>query len=224
MVKHVKTVATQAFQIWLREDMTSLGWPHPPTSIAAFVHPFDTWADMSHLISEENWPKKPRTIAYFCSALPDAPRASEDYDPDYPARRREEVRRNALHFLNHHVIHLWPKAVQRPGEFRWDLLIDPIGKGPTDGTSTPDESHFGGQFWTANVNPSDRYSLALPGSMKYRISPLDNTYDNLTITGDWTDCGFNEGCVEAAVMSGRLAAHAISHSPPLADIVGYDHP
>ena len=66
--------------------------------------------------------------------------------------------------------------------------------------------------------------LALPGSLKHRISPLDNSYDNLTIAGDWTDCGFNEGCVEAAVMSGRLAAHAISQSPPLEDIIGYDHP
>jgi predicted NAD/FAD-dependent oxidoreductase len=74
------------------------------------------------------------------------------------------------------------------------------------------------------VNPTDRYVLALPGTLKYRISPLDNTYDNLTICGDWTDCGFNEGCVEAAVMSGRLAAHAIGKSPPLEKIIGYDHP
>jgi predicted NAD/FAD-dependent oxidoreductase len=42
--------------------------------------------------------------------------------------------------------------------------------------------------------------------------------------GDWTDCGFNEGCVEAAVMSGRLAAHAIAETPALEDIIGYDHP
>jgi hypothetical protein len=108
------------------------------------------------------------------------------------------------------------------------LLIDPTeqkapGEPPplADGSA---ESRFDSQFWTANVNPSDRYVLALPGSMKYRISPLDNTYDNLTIAGDWTECGFNEGCVEAATMSGRLAAHAISQSPPLKDIVGYDHP
>ena len=74
------------------------------------------------------------------------------------------------------------------------------------------------------MNPSDRYSLSLPGSLVYRISHLDPTYDNLTIAGDWTDCGFNAGCVEAAVMSGRLAAHALSLSPPLAAIVGYDHP
>ena len=74
------------------------------------------------------------------------------------------------------------------------------------------------------MNPSDRYTLALPGSARHRISPLDATYDNLTVCGDWTDCGFNSGCVEAAVMSGRLAAHALSRSPALEDIVGFDHP
>ncbi len=64
----------------------------------------------------------------------------------------------------------------------------------------------------------------MPGSSAYRISPLDVTYDNLTIAGDWTACGLNVGCVEAAVMSGRLAAHAIAQLPALADIIGYDHP
>lgn len=224
MVKHVKTVATQAFQIWLREDMTTLGWPHPPTSISAFVQPFDTWADMSHLIPEESWPNRPRAIAYFCSPLPDPPGSTETVAADYPAQRREEVRRDVIRFLNREVRHLWPNAVRVPGEFRWDVLIDPTQKELPCATPSPDESRLDSQFWAANVNPSDRYVLALPGSMKHRISPLDNTYDNLTIAGDWTDCGFNEGCVEAAVMSGRLAAHAISHSPPLEDIIGYDHP
>jgi uncharacterized protein with NAD-binding domain and iron-sulfur cluster len=114
--------------------------------------------------------------------------------------------------------------VRDSGELRWELLHNPTEQESSEATIKQDESRFTSQFWTANVNPSDRYVLFLPGSIKYRISPLDNTYDNLTIAGDWTDCGFNAGCVEAAVMSGRLAAHAISHSPPLEDIVGYDHP
>ena len=50
------------------------------------------------------------------------------------------------------------------------------------------------------------------------------TYDNLTIAGDWTDSGFHSGCVEGAVMSGLLAAHALSGSPRLEDIIAYDHP
>jgi uncharacterized protein with NAD-binding domain and iron-sulfur cluster len=66
--------------------------------------------------------------------------------------------------------------------------------------------------------------LSVPGSASHRISPLDNTYDNLTIAGDWTDCSLNLGCVEAAVMSGRLASHAISGFPALEDIIGFDHP
>lgn len=50
------------------------------------------------------------------------------------------------------------------------------------------------------------------------------TYDNFTVAGDWTNSGFNQGCVEAAIMSGRLAAHALAGTPALEDIVGYDHP
>ena len=86
------------------------------------------------------------------------------------------------------------------------------------------EKRFDTQFWVANANPSDRYVQSLPGTSRHRISPLDETYSNLTVAGDWTECGLNSGCVEAAVMSGRLAAHAISECPPLNEIVGYDHP
>lgn len=224
MVDHVKTAATQAFQVWLREDFETLGWPHPQMCVAGFVQPFDTWADMRQLSFEESWRTKPRAIAYFCSVLSDPPEPPASFDLDYPAKRREEVRQNAIRFLNRDVGHFWPKAVRGPGKFRWELLLDPAEQAASEKGGEPDESRFNAQFWTANVNPSDRYSLSLPGSMQYRISPLDNTYDNLTIAGDWTDCGFNAGCVEAAVMSGRLAAHAITRLPRLEDIVGYDHP
>ena len=47
----------------------------------------------------------------------------------------------------------------------------------------------------------------------------------MTIAGDWTACGLDVGCVEAAVMSGMLAAHAITgDEPALESIIGYDHP
>ena len=39
-----------------------------------------------------------------------------------------------------------------------------------------------------------------------------------------TATGLDSGCIESAVMSGRLAAHALSGQPALEDIVGYDHP
>ena len=222
LVTHCKTVATQAFQLWMREDVESLGWHYGQCSVAGFVHPFDTWADMRQLITDESWPVAPRGISYFCSVFPDAEYPRHRSDTEYPARCHQVVKRNAVTFLKRHARHLWPRST-RNGKFRWDLLVDPQRSKRTSYRDM-DESSFESQYWAANVNPSDRYCLTVPGSVRFRISPLDNTYDNLTVAGDWTRCGFDQGCVEAAVMSGRLAAHAISGLPRLEDIVGYDHP
>ena len=224
MVTHLKTVSTQAFQIWLRNDMEQLGWSDPPLALSAFVHPFETWADMSHLIREERWKVSPRAIAYFCSVLKDSVSPADFSAIEYPKLRRLDVRESAVHFLNNEIVQLWPKAVKRRGGFKWDLLMDPKQKATASGDRDGTQSRFKSQYWTANVNPSEQYVLSLPGTQKYRISPLDNTYDNLTIAGDWTTCGLDAGCVEAAVISGRLAAHAISSLPALEEIVAYDHP
>lgn len=218
MVEHVGTVATQAFQIWLSADAATLGWSGPPITISGFVEPFDTWADMTHLIGRERWAAPPQSLAYFCSVLLD-PADGDLASPAYPGRQRETVRRNAIRFLSDDVHHLWPNAVDAAGGFRWDLLVAPGGA-----TELAGAERFRSQYWIANVSPTERYTLSLPGSGRYRISPLDRTYDNLTVCGDWTECSFNAGCVEAAVMSGRLAAHALAGLPALADIVGYDHP
>jgi uncharacterized protein with NAD-binding domain and iron-sulfur cluster len=222
MTEHVKSVPTQAFQIWMSPDMKELGWREAPINISGFMEPFDTWADMTHLAAQESWPRAPGAIAYFCSVLPVAQGDSESH-ASFPAEQREIVRQSAIRFLNRDIVHLWPRAQKSGGEFRWEALLDP---GTIDCAQATDrsEARFASQYWTANVNPTDRYTLSLPGTLKYRISPLDNSYDNLTLAGDWTDCGFNEGCVEAAVMSGRLAAHALCGSPPLEEIVGFDHP
>jgi hypothetical protein len=217
MVDNVRTTATQAFQVWLRDDLSGLGWNGPSGNVSAHEQPFATWADMSHLASAEQWGKAPGSIAYFCGVLR-WPESKDGSDNSAPANAREVVRRNAIDFLNRDVAGLWETAHRADGSFAWESLMGSQSSG------TSDESRFDSQFWSANINPSDRYVLSLPGTAKYRISPLDNTYDNLTIAGDWTDCGYNFGCVEAAVMSGRLAAHALSCSPPLEEIFGYDHP
>ena len=295
MVENLPTVATQAFQVWLREDFATLGWTDPRAVVSGYVHPFDTFADMGHLITEESWPVRPRALGYFCSALADPAPAAGDgpierahgpsfaSDPDYAGRRRAEVRDNAIRFLARDAAALWPRATGPAGGFRWELLADPAespaqaAAGRADGVAAgamaasanrasgasaaaasdragtastgaayqasvagaglasvivdppaagaqPSEARFETQYWSANVNPSDRYAQSPPGSTRFRISPLDNSYDNLTVAGDWTACGLNVGCVEAAVISGQLAAHALSGSPALDEIVGYDHP
>jgi hypothetical protein len=235
MIENVRSVPTQAFQLWMNRDMRDLGWLDGQVNVSGFVEPFDTWADMSHLAGLEAWPEPPKAIAYFCNVLKDDegglaagdPLEKLDGDPErirsaaarFIEQQSEIVRDNAIRFMNGDLAVLWPLAHGPPGTFRWDLLR------PTPSTAgVASEARFDGQYWTANVRPSDRYSQALPGSTKFRISPLDSGYDNLTIAGDWTNCSLNMGCVEAAVMSGRLAAHAIARAPRLADIVGYDHP
>jgi len=222
MVSEVKTVASQAFQVWLTEDLSSLGWRGPAYITGAFAKPFDTWCDMAHVVPEEAWATRPRTSVYFCAALPDPPVAPGDADVDYPKRRADEVRRNAEAFLQGPVRQIWPGAFQADGSFRWEILADP--ETPGDWTGLSNASRFASQYWRANVNPSDRHTLHAPGSFRARISPLDMTYDNMTIAGDWTDSGFHSGCVEGAVMSGLLAAHALCGSPMLEDIIAYDHP
>jgi len=227
MCEHVKTVATQAGQVWLSEDLASLGWALPSVTLSGFVEPFDTWADMTHLLPLELWPvagRAPQSLAYFCSVLPDATDIPARPEPGqslpFVAEQRALVRQSFGRFLGEHVQQLWPRAHTSDG-FRWELLVapDPVLDAADHGAARLEQ-----QYVSANVSPTDRFTLTLPGSTKFRISPLDATYDNLTIVGDWTACGFNESCVEAAVMSGRLGAHAIARLPKLEAIVGYDHP
>ncbi|HEY3704367.1 MAG TPA: NAD(P)-binding protein [Terracidiphilus sp.] len=218
MTRQVTTVATQCFQLWLKESTAELGWPHPPANVSGFVEPFDTWADMSHLVPEESWKEPVRSIAYFCSALPDAPGKGAEPTDAYHREQRQVVRENAIRFLDTDAGSLWPGSV-RGGTFRWDLLATGDG-----GKALKGEQRFDTQHWAANLNPTDRYVQSLPGSVAHRISPLDMSFDNLTIAGDWTASGLDSGCIESAVMSGLLAAHALCGRPALSDIIGYDHP
>jgi len=217
MHARVKTVPTRAFQLWLSPPREELGWRGPAPSLTAFAAPFDTWADMTHLLPREEWPAKrpPRSLAYFCSVFPDRP-VSDARDA---AQASDEVKSDAMAFLDREMGHLWPQARAPGGGFRWELLVGPDGRPSSDA-----ETAFSTQYFRANVTPSDRYTLSLPGSLVHRISPLDVAIDNLTVAGDWTASGLNLGCVEGAVMSGLLAAHALSQSPSLSDIVGFDHP
>jgi uncharacterized protein with NAD-binding domain and iron-sulfur cluster len=212
MVEHVATVATQAFQVWLREDEPALGWDRPGVTISAYEQPFSTWASMPQLIDVEQWPDddRPGTIAYFCGALATEP--GDGVGPDAVARYREHTRRGAVHFLEHHVGRLLPGTVG-PGGFRWELLC---GRGDADG---PDA--FASQYWSANVDWSDRYVLSLPGSDRFRLRPDESGYDNLFLAGDWTDCGMNAGCIESAVISGLQAANAVRGRPGSHRIAGY---
>ena len=202
MVDRLGTVATQSFQVWLDSDEDQLGWPGPPgVTLSGFADPFDTWASMGHLLPRERWAPVggPGALAYFCGSMDERQVTGDDHAD------RETVRRSAIDFLDRAVGALWPGAVDGAGRFRWELLHAGPG-GPTGA------DRFEHQYWRANTDPSDRYVQSLPGSDRHRIRPGDSGYANLVLAGDWTDCGLNAGCVEAATRSGVLAARAILES------------
>jgi uncharacterized protein with NAD-binding domain and iron-sulfur cluster len=201
MTDHVRTVATQAFQVWLRPDEPALGWPRPGVTTSAYVPPFDTWASMPQTLWAEDWPgeQRPGTVAYFCGAF-DAPWPNNETPADYVRSSRDAVCRAAVHHLDHHVGLYLPGAVT-PDGFAWHLLSGADGRQGLDAMAT--------QHVSVNIDPSDRYVQSVPGSDRYRLRPDEGGYDNLVLAGDWTDCGINAGCIEAAVMSGLQAANAL---------------
>jgi uncharacterized protein with NAD-binding domain and iron-sulfur cluster len=201
MVTKVKTVQTLAMQLWLKRDLQGLGWMHPSPILDGYAEPFDTWADMSHLIPRETWTGgEVKNIAYFCGALKDAPVIPGYGDHGFPARELLRVRGLAADWLERHTRSLWPAAA-RPGSNGLDLSLL-VGTGGLDG-----------QYLRANVSPSERYVLSVPGSTKYRLAADRSGFSNLVLAGDWLNTGLDAGCIEAAVMGGLQAARAVSGEP-----------
>lgn len=227
MVSAIPTVRTQAFQIWLSESYTDLGWDLPltghNTALAdTYQRPFDGHCEMRHVLKWENWPagEAPKSLWYFCDEFPDDPHQPPFSDHGYPTRMADKVKANAISYVQTAIGGLMPKATvaARQGHgsktaLDFDLLVP---SQPGAG-----EQAFDGQFWRANIDPTETYVQSPPGSTAARLRPWQSGFANLLIAGDWTYTGLNVGSVECAVMSGRLASHGITGSPALSAISGY---
>lgn len=189
MVDQVKTVCTTGVQFWLRPALAELGWQAPPPILDGFHEPLDTWADMSHLLPMEDWGTQspPRNIAYFCGALQAGP--LEPQDAATPRRAVERVAQATQDLLDGQLGGLWPQAVNAAGALKDGWLLD--------------------RYQRANVDPSERYVLSVAGSEAARLKANASGFDNLILTGDWIDNGFNAGCVEASAMAGLQAGNTV---------------
>jgi uncharacterized protein with NAD-binding domain and iron-sulfur cluster len=201
MLAHSNSVATQAFQVWLTEQLRpGLGWPFRDDSIlSSYVEPMDTYCNMSQLLDREAWPPDDRVqdIAYFCGVLPDEP------DETQP-KATQRARHKGVIYLARDSGEVWPKA-QRDGAFDWGYLFDHH--------THEGEARFDAQYWRANIKGSERYVTTYAGSVEHRLEANESGYGNVWLAGDWTDNGIDGGSVEAAIASGRLASRAICGFP-----------
>jgi uncharacterized protein with NAD-binding domain and iron-sulfur cluster len=206
MVDQVMAVQTQSLQVWFDRSLPELGWPEPQPLLSVYTDPLNTWSDMSQTLPRENWGGK--DVSYFTGAQPgpDQPPLPEA-DPHFEERMLRAAKASSLHFLRHDLTRLLPKAADpaHPAQIDWALLHDPSG--------AHGEARFESQYWRSNSGPTERCTLALPGTAKYRLRADDTGFRNLTIAGDWIDNRFHVACMEGAVMGGIYAARAVTGLP-----------
>lgn len=212
-VEGSRTNQTIAAQLWLDATSTALGWRAAPSIGAGFAEPHNTFADMTHLLSREDWGSDaPKTIVYLCGVFGDEvvpPPGPEDHD--FAPRSLARVTAMTESWLLSSWGQLYP-AASIPGTdgIRWARLH---ASGGLSGSQ-----RLRAQFVRCNIDPSERYVLSPPGTAATRIRADEAGFDNLVVAGDWLYTGLNVGCVEAAVMGGLQASRALSGYPSV--IVG----
>jgi uncharacterized protein with NAD-binding domain and iron-sulfur cluster len=216
MLANVIPISTIAYQLWLSSSIEEMQWAYANNGLAlvgSYEEPYDTWSDMSDLIVRETWPDgfQPKNIAYFCGPTPQ-PYADQILnnaqtgnfsDPTFPQQQKKVAQIFAADYLKNLSKHLWP-GLWKEGQTDFDFtkLIDlENGQGV---------ERFNAQFFRANIDPTELYVMSFTNSSSSRIKTDGTPYNNLFITGDWIDNGFNAGCIEATVMSGLQAARALS--------------
>ncbi len=226
MVAKVKTVETQSLQLWFDQTSHELGIddninrpiPIDDTGLGAgLATPYDGFSDFSSLIPHEHWPPatRPKALWYFSDVIATAHDTSPVADPAYPQRRRNDAFANAKQFLAHDIGRLLSAF---SGGFDYQRLVLPPGSPPP----ASDDQRLAQQVVRANFQPSDRYVQALAGSTRFRLDAgRSPRFANLSLAGDWTYNGLNVGCVEAAVMSGLLAANDLLGRPHADAVVAY---
>jgi hypothetical protein len=200
LFERMNLVPTIAAQLWVDRDLRGLGWERPPPALVGFGRPLDVWVDMSQVLDVESWPAgaRPRGLHYFCGSLP--------AEVAITATGSERAARTAVALaaaqLERRGPELWPLARTAAGSFDWNVLHDPQGReGPR---------RLEAQYVRANVEPSDLCDASAPGTTRLRPEAHESGLDNLALCGTWTRTSLNTTCVEAAVMSGMAAAHAVT--------------
>ncbi|MFT7686486.1 MAG: hypothetical protein ACI9FB_001831 [Candidatus Azotimanducaceae bacterium] len=226
MVSEIETVQTQAMQLWFKKPVPAYLVQSPQMPgldkwiSGTYAVPVQGQADFSDLIPVESWPEDgPKGILYICGPKKDTgfPPFSET---DFPMTQSSLVRQTSIDYLNAYSGPVLPGATVKSGTtgdaFDFNCLYSPLSEDLNLDVA------FEYQYWRANIDPTERYVTAFPGASQYRLNAWESGYSNLSLTGDWINTGLNVGSMEGTVMGGKLCAYAISGSPPIDKIYGYD--
>ena len=210
LLANIPTIQTQSLQLWLNKTTPELGLLLTPTNptdtglACGYAVPYDGIVDFSRLIKWENWPavSAPKALWYYSDVLAQTEAPAPFTDTTYPAKMQAAAAAVAQSFMDTGLKPLFPLGLDASGKLKPSVLA-------------------GQPYVRVNFEPTERYVTAPANTTTFRLKAWESGYSNLYLAGDWTYTGLNVGCVEATVMSGKLASLAISGYPALSTIIGY---
>ncbi|MCC5815125.1 MAG: hypothetical protein JJT78_10240, partial [Leptospira sp.] len=229
MIENIKTTQTQAFQIWLKKSKEELGWNKDLYTQGSnfilggsWIYPATDYMDMTELIKQEKWLQgnEPKLLLYFCGPMEEDINIPSFDDYDYPKKAKERVLWTAIQSLRATMgSSLFDKAGTdlSPWGFEFENLVVNENFDKTQGVHRMKH-----QYIRANIDPTERYVLSIPGSGNHRLKAWESGFDNLILAGDWIWTGINVGSVEGTVISGLLAGYSITGKPNPDSIPGYN--
>jgi len=218
MVKKVPTTQTFGVQLWISKSWAELGFNGPDWGLRTTDEPNSvnyanllySWTDMTRILEEENWPvdNQPRDLAYFCGTMADSEKELPPYsDHSFPETQYKRVFDFSKAWIDQYMGWVFPngRPAGNPFGLDYNLLVNP----DSNEKEVQGIELLKKQYFTANIDPSNRYTLAWPGTDKYRFKADESGFDNLFIAGDWTNFGLNVGHLEGTCISGIRAALAV---------------
>jgi uncharacterized protein with NAD-binding domain and iron-sulfur cluster len=164
MVRGLQTTLIASAQVWFKRDAAQLGFTTRTMLAGNAPAPLDTWADMSHLLAQEEWPPaEANSITYLVAGIDDLAPAPAPGTPDpYVATQTQRAFAALQTWANNHARTLFPAAVNPGG------ALDPNELSVFPGVPSPPLEQ---QFWRVPHNLSERYVLAAPNTNPYRLLP-----------------------------------------------------
>ena len=169
--------------------------------MTAYQVPLETWANMAHLLPIEGWRERDgvRGLLYACGQLGqgDDPVSASD-----PRERRPHGAGGGGARLSRGA----PRAhlAGRRGLAGKSAVGDPLRSGRARRSGALESPVFARQR-----RPLGSLRAVSAWLAEASLAADESGFEGLVLAGDWTRTGYNLGCIEAATMSGLMAARAL---------------